>query len=218
MIYRVVLGSGCFLVLAIAQSVPSYYVTTTLWYKVGIDRVMLICGQHIGLLALMLLYLQLVLSARSPSLEAVWGSTTLVRLHRWNGLLLFSLAGFHILLVLIPEGLANLPLGKKFWPELVGAALFLILVLQVTTSYFRPHLRLPYRLWRSVHKPVGYLAGLLITVHVLFVSESFEHTLPRLFLLTLFTLVSVWIARGELRGLNTARKPTNQEVDYEKNN
>lgn len=216
MIYRVVLGSGCLLILAIAQSIPFYFVTTTLWYKYGIDKVMLIIGQHIGLLALMLLYLQIVLSARSPFFEAVWGSAALVRMHRVNGLLLFSLAAFHILLVLIPEGLANLPLGKKFWPELVGAALFLILALQVGSSYFRDHLHLPYGLWKRLHSPLGFLAVVLVTVHVLFVSESFEQPLPRLFLLTLFILVVGWTAGVKFRGRNLTQQTSNKEVQYEK--
>ena len=192
-IYRVVLSGAFLILLAAVMSIPTYYQTTTLWYKTGADKVMLFAAQYIGLTALVLLYLQAILSARGAFLDQVFGSALLLRLHRLNGVLLLVLAASHILLVLVPEGLANLPLGKKFWPELVGAALFVFIVLLVVFSYFREDIRLPYKIWRFFHRPAGYLALALITVHVMFVSESFEHIVPRILLLGLFALTVLWI-------------------------
>ena len=192
-IYRVVLGGALLLVLAVVISIPSLYQTTTLWYKTGANRVMLVAAQYIGLVALVLLYLQAILSARGRFLDQVFGPPLLLRLHRLNGLLLLVLATSHVLLVLVPEGLANLPLGKKFWPEMVGAALFALIVLLVVFSYFREAIRLPYKLWRFFHRPAGYLALMLVSVHVMFVSESFEKIVPRILLLGLFTLTVLWI-------------------------
>ena len=192
-IYRVVLTSSVLLLLAVVMSIPTYYQTTTLWYKTGADKVMLFAAQYIGLAALVLLYLQAILSARGKFLDRVFGPALLLRLHRSNGVLLLVLAASHILLVLVPEGLANLPLGKKFWPEMVGAALFVIIALLVVFSYFRETIRLPYKTWRFLHRPAGYLTLGLVTVHVMFVSESFEQALPRILLLALFTLTVLWI-------------------------
>ena len=194
-IYRVVLGAGFLLFLAGVLAIPSYYETTTLWYKTGMDKIMLIGGHYLGLLGLIVLYLQIIISARDHFLDRVFGVAQLLRLHRLIGVLLFLVAAGHILLVLIPEGLANLPLGKKFWPEMVGAALFACIVLQAGSSQFRQIIRLPYNIWRSFHRPVGYLALLLVTVHVLFVSESFEQTIPRIFVLSLFTLTVLWTVK-----------------------
>ena len=205
-IYRVVLIAGFLVILSGVLSIPSYYQTTTLWYKTGIDKIMLIAGQYLGLLGLVLLYLQIILSARGHFLDQLFGPAQLLRLHRINGVLLFLLAGSHILLVLIPEGLANLPLGKKFWPEMVGAALFACVALLVISSYLREPIRLPYKIWRMFHRPLGYLAMLLVTVHVLFVSESFEHILPRILLLTLFSLTVVWTVRVKFSGERKIRK------------
>ncbi|MGI9538394.1 MAG: ferric reductase-like transmembrane domain-containing protein [Desulfocapsaceae bacterium] len=191
-IYRVVLSAGFLLFLSGVLAIPSYYETTTLWYKTGVDKIMLIGGQYLGLLGFILLYLQIIISARNHFLDQVFGSAQLLRLHQLNGLLLFLLAAGHILLVLIPEGLANLPMGKKFWPEMVGAALFACIILLAGSSHFRQRIHLPYNIWRSFHRPAGYLALLLATVHVLFVSESFEQTIPRIFVLSLFTLTIFW--------------------------
>ena len=192
-IYRVVLTSSVLLLLAVVMSIPTYNQTTTLWYKTGADKVMLFAAQYIGLAALVLLYLQAILSARGKFLDRVFGPALLLRLHRSNGVLLLVLAASHILLVLVPEGLANLPLGKKFWPEMVGAALFVIIALLVVFSYLRETIRLPYKAWRFLHRPAGYLTLGLVTVHVMFVSESFEQALPRILLLALFTLTVLWI-------------------------
>ena len=192
-IYRVVLTGAFLILLAAVMSIPTYYQTTTLWYKTGADKVMLLAAQYIGLAALVLLYLQAILSVRGRFLDQVFGPALLLRLHRLNGLLLLVLAASHILLVLVPEGLANLPLGKKFWPELVGAALFVFIVLLVVSSFFRETIRLPYKIWRFFHRPAGYLALGLITVHVMFVSDSFEQIVPLILLLGLFTLTVLWI-------------------------
>ena len=205
-IYRVVLGAGFLMFLSGVLAIPSYYETTTLWYKTGVDKIMLIGGHYLGLLGFILLYLQVIISARGHFLDQVFGPAQLLRLHRLNGLLLFLIAAAHILLVLIPEGLANLPLGKKFWPEMVGAALFASVALLVLSSYFRETIRLPYNIWRMFHRPLGYLAMLLVTVHVLFVSESFEHILPRILLLTLFSLTVGWTVRVKFSGERRTRK------------
>ena len=192
-ILRVVLTGALLILLSAVMSIPILYQTTTLWYKTGADKAMLYAAQYIGLVALILLYLQAVLSARGSFLDQVFGPPLLLRLHRLNGLFLLLLAASHILLVLVPEGLANLPLGIKFWPELVGAALFVLLTLLVALSYFRETINLPYKVWKLFHGPAGYLALVLVTVHVAFVSESFEKIVPRILLLGLFTLTVLWI-------------------------
>lgn len=199
-IYRVVLAAAFMLLLSVFLSIPSYYQTTTLWYKTGVDRVMLLAAHYIGLVGLILLYLQIILAAKGHFLDRLLGPAQLLSYHRLNGIALMVLAASHILLVLIPEGLANLPWGKKFWPEMVGGGLFIIITLLVSSSYFRQAIRLPYKIWRMFHRPAGYLTMLLVTVHVLFVSESFEQTIPRLLLLTLFTLTVVWIIRVKIIG------------------
>lgn len=197
-IYRILLAAAFLLVVSVFLSIPSYYQTTTLWYKTGADKVMLLAAHYLGLLGLILLYLQIILAARGRLLEQLLGPAQLLRWHRINGVVLLVLAACHILLVLLPEGLANLPLGKKFWPEMVGGLLFVLIALLVGSSYFRETIRLSYQSWKFLHRPAGYLAMLLVTVHVLFVSESFEQTIPRIQLLALFSLTVVWTVRVKI--------------------
>lgn len=210
--YRVLLGAGFLAFFAVVLAIPSYFETTTLWYKTGADKVMLITGQHLGLAALVLLYLQVILSVQGGFLSRVFGAANLLRMHKLNALFIVALAASHIFMVLVPEGLANLPLGKKFWPEMVGGLLFLVIALTVATSYLRGSLRLDFPAWRAVHKPAGYAALLLVTLHALFVSESFEQPIPRVFLLTLFGLTVIWSAVVKIRASKHARKNTHRRL------
>ena len=109
-----VLVIGAFGVLVLlALAVPFVYETQTLWYKTGLNKIMLRAGQMAGLVALVLLFGQIVLALRLHQLEAIFGSARLVRWHQVNGGLIALAALAHVLLILAPEGLTNLPLGKN---------------------------------------------------------------------------------------------------------
>ena len=112
----------------LALTIPFIYESQTLWYKVGIDRTLLRGGQLAGLLATVLLFVQILLGARSKFLQRLFGIAKLMQWHRINGISVALLALSHVLLVLIPEGLTNLPIGKKHWPEMVGSLLLLLLL------------------------------------------------------------------------------------------
>ena len=206
MVYRAVVLVAFALVLIAALSIPIYWETTTLWYKVGIDKTMLKGAQYVGLTAFVLIYLQVILSTRGAFMEQLFGAARLLKLHRINGILICVLAACHIFLVLAPEGLANLPIGKKFWPEMVGSALFMIIALVAVTSQFRQQLKLGYASWRKYHRLLGYLVVVLVTIHVLFVSESFEQTVPRAFLAILAAGLVIWVSAVKWLGMKTKEK------------
>jgi predicted ferric reductase len=191
--HRVLLSAGFVLLLLGVFSIPFYYETTTLWYKFGLDKTLLKSGQFIGLAALMLIFLQIVLSVRGSYLEGVFGAADLLRYHQTNGVFIAVLACSHALLILVPEGIDNLPIGKKYWPEMVGAALLLLIVVTAFVSVFRTALRLNYLMWRMFHRALGYMILLLAVIHVLFVSESFEHLLPRVLALGLTAGLTIWV-------------------------
>jgi predicted ferric reductase len=165
--------------LACILAVPFVYESQTLWYKTGVDRLLLQGGQLLGLLALFSLIAQILLGTRGRVLEEAFGVATLVRWHKRNGLLLCFFAVLHVLFILVPEGLVNLPLGKKHWPEMVGGLLLVLLFLQAVFSLLRQKLALNYLRWRVVHRGVGYLALGLVVLHVLFVADSFAQGVPR---------------------------------------
>ncbi len=144
----------------------------------------------VGLLAAVLLFVQILLATRGRFLKKLFGIASLMRWHRANGVVIAPLAVSHVTLVLAPEGFANLPIGKKYWPEMVGALLLLIVLSTVISSQFRQKLKLDYKRWKVIHKLLGYLVLIVITVHVLFVSDSFEQTVPKAaFLITLTGVV-----------------------------
>lgn len=171
-----------------ALSIPFVYESTTLWYKIGLDKTVLRAGQLAGMLALVLLFIQILLAARGRVLIDVFGLAAVMRWHRLNGLLIGLAAVVHVVLVLAPEGFGNLPIGFKHWPEMVGAWLLISILFMVVSSHFRERLGLDYKKWRSIHKPIGYLVPLFFLVHVLFVSDSFDKFLPKTALLTTFVI------------------------------
>ncbi|NNK93704.1 MAG: hypothetical protein HKP41_05060 [Desulfobacterales bacterium] len=185
-IYRILVLGGFTAFLCGALTIPFYYETQTLWYKVGIDNTLLRTAQLAGMLALALLFVQITLSVQSMFLKMLFGGARILRWHQRNGVLIAFLALSHVFLVLAPEGMANLPIGKKHWPEMVGALLFALVTLTVVGSYFRQKLNLNYKTWKAIHQPLGYLVIALVTVHVLYVSESFEQNVPKISLLIAF--------------------------------
>jgi hypothetical protein len=166
-----------------AMTIPFFYQSQTLWYKLGIDKLLLLAGQLAGLLAALALFLQILVGTRGKGLEEIFGVALLMRFHRVNGVVLCGLAAAHVTLVQVPEGIANLPIGVKYWPELVGVTLLLLLFLTTITAWFRQQLGLVYRRWQMMHRMLGYLALALVAVHVLFVADSFTHRVPQVALL-----------------------------------
>ncbi|MDR3630539.1 MAG: ferric reductase-like transmembrane domain-containing protein [Desulfocapsaceae bacterium] len=200
--FRLMVVLGFAVLLGGALAVPFQYQTETLWYKTGVDKVLLRTGQQAGLTTLVLLLAQIVLSLRGRFLEGLFGAACLLRWHRFNGPLLACTACCHAILVLAPEGLGNIPMGKKYWPEMVGEGLFILLLATVLLSQFRSRLQLDYKTWRAVHRPLGYLIPVLALIHVLFVSESFAQGAPRAVLLVVFavlTLFAVLVKTGRWR-------------------
>lgn len=176
---RFVIIAVVILFLSAAVSIAFVYESQTLWYKIGTDKVLLRAGQIAGLLGAVLLIFQVMLGGRGKLLEQAFGVASVVRYHRINGILIGICLIVHVLLVLVPEGIANLPIGLKYWPELVGALLFWVVFSMVISSQFREKFGLDYKRWRGIHRLLGYSVPVLLGVHVYFVSDSFGQTLPR---------------------------------------
>lgn len=181
-VYRVLTILGFLVLLGGALIVPFYYETQTLWYKIGTDKILLRAGQLAGMLALVLVLTQIFLALRTKFAEKLFGSATLMRWHRINGWLIFSAAATHALLILAPEGFSNLPIGIKYWPEMIGGCLSVLIFSTVILSHFRALLRLNYPTWRLLHKPLGYMVPPLVLLHVSFVCETFRNHIPAIIL------------------------------------
>lgn len=177
------------IVAAGALTIPYVFESQTIWYKMGMDKTLLRAGQLAGLFALVSLVVQIFLGIRGKVLAETFTVANIVAWHKANGIFLCCLAALHIILVLAPEGITNLPIGAKHWPEMVGGVLFLMFISQAISSLFRQRLGFIYKQWRMVHRTLGYLALCLAPVHVLFVADSFAQGAPRIALLVLMAMV-----------------------------
>lgn len=164
-----------FLIFTSITCVPFVFQTTTLWYKIGSDRVMLYAGQLFGMYAVFLLFLQLVLIAKLSFLTKPFGQGNLNKLHQFNGKLIIVLAMLHILFIQLPEGLANLPIGVKFWPEMMGGLLFMILLSLRLSVWVRTRMKIKYAVWKGLHGILGVLAFVAGVTHVVNVSDAFDN-------------------------------------------
>ena len=176
-----------------AVAVPFYFESMTLWYKVGSDKTLLRIGQLAGMVALVALFLQIILAVKGPVLESLFEVRQLIRLHTANAITIVLLALMHVLFVLIPEGLQNLPIGKKFWPEMIGGLLFCIILGTTVSSAFRKRLQVDYRRWKALHQSFGYLSITLLVVHVIFVSDSFDSYFLAALFLFLAGCLLLWV-------------------------
>lgn len=195
---KLLLTTALLLLLAVAAPIPFIWESTTLWYKIGLDKTLLQTGKVFGIFAAILLALQILLASRQPLLDKIFGLDRVYTLHQINAYLVIAFGIFHFSLVILPEGWSNLPIGWKFWPELIGAAVLMSLIGSALVATFRTSL-LPYHLWRRVHRPAGYLVALALPVHIFFVSGTLDYAVPRSGLFLLAGAVTLCVVVGKIR-------------------
>ncbi len=162
-----------------AACIPFFYQSTSMWYKFGVDRILLRTGKVIGMLAASLLLLQLLLAANLKIVTVVFPRPKLIKLHKFNAGLLAVLALIHPLFIFAPEDISTIPLEWKYWPEIVGAFLLLLIWFIFTTGRWREFLQLSFPAWRLFHRIAVITAFFLLALHVFFVSDTFQAGLPR---------------------------------------
>ncbi len=170
----------CLIVAAI--SIPFLYPSTTLWYKTGIHRFFLLTGKITGLLAVTLLFAQIVVIG----LPMPFSRKTVTRVHRINGTGIGLLAVLHPFLVLGSDGFHFIDLQWKYWPEVMGMLLFVMIGFNTVVSLWRPLFHISYLVWKMIHRVVALIVIALIPAHVLFVSDSFTKGPPRFGVLIAF--------------------------------
>lgn len=190
------------MLLAAACSLPVLAPSTSLWYKFGLDKDLLLAGKMCGLAAGVLVLVQLVLAARIRALDRIVSLNRLLGLHRSLGIAALCLAIAHPLLVFAPEDVRSIPVSPDYWPEALGAVMLLALWFTVSTAVKRQVIGLPYRAWKYGHRTAGVLLAGMLCVHVLYVSDSFASGWPRqalVFGMTLFAGLWLWVRSKPLR-------------------
>ncbi|MFO7800981.1 MAG: FAD-binding oxidoreductase [Desulfovermiculus sp.] len=195
------------LLLCAVASVPFFFESASMWYKSGMDGIMLRSGKVVGLLAACLLLLQLLWSARLKVLDQVFGLNALYSIHRILGLCIAGLVIVHPVLVLLSDDMLFIPLQIRYFPELIGLFLALLILGMVLGAVFRTLLGLPYHWWWRLHRLMAGVVPLFLFVHVLFVSETFQSGFPRQLLLTVMGLYVLFYAWVKTRFVRIRRKP-----------
>ena len=163
-----------------AASIAFLFESPSIKYKFGGDKVMLRAAKVIGLIAAVLLLLQVPLAGRFKFLDRLFSLPGLYKLHRINGYTILLLIAIHPILVTIPEDRLMIPFETRFWPEWIGAAMLVIVLLQVVLSRWRKKLIKAYQRWLFMHRLLGWSILILLIIHILYVSETFEFDgLPR---------------------------------------
>ncbi|RIK09715.1 MAG: oxidoreductase [Acidobacteria bacterium] len=195
--------------------------TVTLWvHDGGVTGVptdpMTSFGRLTGLLASVLMLLQVAILARIPWVEQAWGQDGLARTHRWVGFGSFWLMVAHV--VMITVGYAGGWAGAA--AELVSLVLVLpgillavagtaSVVMVVVTSVRAARRRLRYESWHLLHL-YAYLGVGLALPHQLWTGEAFTSSAPaRAFWWGLYAVVAglVLIFRLALPAWRAVRHP-----------
>ena len=201
---RVLLGTLLVLLtivlLAGGWAIPYKFQSFSILYKFGKLKLFLRYGKVIGITVVLLLFYQVLLASRLKFMEQVFSAGKLLLLHRINGIIITCLIAAHPVLIKASENFTPYTFTKKYYPEFVGIALLLILLILSATAIFRNFLKMPYSRWRLLHRLGATLVLLIVPAHVLWVSDTFKSGLPRSAALTIFTLnflllLIVWLKR-----------------------
>jgi predicted ferric reductase len=176
-------------------TIPYYFESQSMYYKFGWDKTLLRSGKMVGLTAALLLFLQLPLAGRLKWLDRIFSLPRLYGVHRCFAYAVTTLVVLHPVLVFLPDKMLMIPFEARYWPEWVGAGLLLTIVLQFGLGRWRRKIFKAYQKWLWVHRIMGATAMVLLTTHILFVSETFErHGLPRnLVLVSAAMILTLWL-------------------------
>jgi predicted ferric reductase len=190
-----------------AASIPFFFESSSILYKFGFDRVLLLAGQVMGLVGGCLLLIQVVLAARLKCLDRIFGLDRLFTYHRLSGFIIAALVILHPIAIFISDDRIFIPLQWRYWPEFVGLFLTLLIVLTVVTSHWREGLRLAFQRWWPIHRIAGMLAVIIFGVHILSVNDTFEQKLPWLLAIVALVLCGIVFLWIRTRPLRNRRKP-----------
>ena len=172
-------------------------------------------GRLAGLVASVLMLLQVLLMARIPLVEQAWGQDELARVHRLVGFTSFNLMVAHIVLVTVGYSAGtDLGIVATFVDQVLHSPGMLLalagsvaLVMVVVTSVKKARARLRYESWHLLHL-YAYLGAGLALPHQLWTGQDFKSsTVATVFWwgLYAFALVSVLVYRVGLPVVRSAR-------------
>jgi predicted ferric reductase len=152
-------------------------------------------GKIFALLAGTLIFFQFFLASKLKVLDRIFGLHRLLLAHRFLGVSAAVLASLHPLFVFAPKAREIGALRLEIFPELLGAALLIGLWTGVCTGLWREFLHLRYEVWYRLHRLGMFSAVVLVTLHVLNVTDDLVEGWPLYTLATalgLYGVLFVW--------------------------
>jgi hypothetical protein len=180
---------------------PFFFESQSLYYKFGMDKIMLQWGKSAGHIALVLMVWQLVHMSGIGFLKKKIPVKQLFLLHQRSGILIGFLVIIHPVLILGSDGFVFFPLEGRYWPEFTGIGLMVLLLAFIGISHWRGKLKLPVKKWKRIHRIGAPLILFLTFVHSGFVSRTFDHVLPMAWLGLMAVIVLVLFARIYIKRL-----------------
>lgn len=190
-----------------STTIPFLYESSSMLYKFGIDKVLLRAGKVLGMLAALLILIQPVLSARLKFLDRIFALNSCIGFHRFTGNIICVLGLLHPIFILASEGMLMIPMELRYWPEFAGIFLLILLIGMVLSSTFRRSLNISFNHWRILHRSLTFLIVPLLFIHMLFVSETFEHGLPQTVVFCAAGLCALLLCSSQLKLFIIKRKP-----------
>jgi predicted ferric reductase len=183
-----------------ACTIPFLFESPSIFYKTGAEKIMLRTGKILGIAALVLMVYQLILISRFALLEKIFGMKALYQAHRLNGRIILAAVIAHPILILGADNFVFFPVEKKYWPEFTGIFLAFLIVFFIGISIFNKRIGITYKTWRMMHKTIAPFIFILLFIHILYVSRTFESGTPLYFLIAtgvacLAMIIGKWLKR-----------------------
>ncbi|MGD8980666.1 MAG: ferric reductase-like transmembrane domain-containing protein [Desulfobacterales bacterium] len=207
---RIALGGMCIflvsLIIAGAWTIPFLFESPSILYKFGIEKTFLRSGKVLGITAAALVFFQVLLVSRLKFLDRIFFSNRMVFFHRMNGLAIAFLALVHPILIIAAENFTFFPFEKRYWPEFLGVGVLIFILVVVTTANWRLLFHFAYDQWLHFHRLMTVAAIALMTLHILFVSETFTSGFPHTLVFVAAGVNLMLISRLWFRRLFPGRK------------
>jgi predicted ferric reductase len=192
---RLLAGFLAVVVLCVFLAIAAAAVLTNLPQGTTAEQFFTAAGRIAGLWAAILIMVQFAFSARSKTLNKIFGIDRLMVCHKFLGPTAFTLAVLHPLLLYNSGSYVFGSLRLELWPELLGVLILILLTAVVCTSLFRLFLKLDYRYWRIIHQFV-FVAVLLVAVHSLVLGSELQSPAMRilwLLVILIYAAVFIWV-------------------------
>lgn len=182
-IFSFIIIAALFSFLLAACTIPFFFESPSIFYKTGVEKIMLQAGKVAGISAMVLMVYQLIFISRFPWLEKLFKMKNLYHAHRLNGVIILGAVLIHPLLVLGSDHFVFFPLERKYWPEFTGVFLLILIFFFIGISILYKRIGISYASWRMVHKTIAPFIFILLFIHVAYVSRTFEAGIPLYFLI-----------------------------------